>query len=164
MPQLTLIAEAHAVTLPQLPAHITVRSPAAADTDQLGQLYYDCHVPGANLATVAEAITETCAYFRGEFGPFWPQASGIAETGGTLIAALLAVHRAPWDDTPDCPFITDLHTHPAFRRHGLARALVTRCLHQASTTPRSHVALRVDSDNLPAMRLYQQLGFRAADQ
>lgn len=90
----------------------------------------------------------------------WAEASGVAEGSGRLIAALLAVHRAPWDDTPDCPFITDLHTDPAFRRRGLARMLVTRCLNQASTSWRPSVALRADSDNLPAMRLYESLGFR----
>jgi ribosomal protein S18 acetylase RimI-like enzyme len=70
------------------------------------------------------------------------------------------VHRAPWDDTPDCPFITDLHTTPALRRHGLARALLTRCLTHASLTTRPRLALRVDSTNTPALRLYDSLDFR----
>src|SRR5215469_3675982 len=146
----------------QAPGGFLIRAPSAPDVDQLGQLYYDCQVPGANLASNAEAISETRAFFRGEFGEFWAAASGVAERGGRLIAALLAVHRAPWDDTPDCPFITDLHTDPAFRRCGLARSPVLRCPNQAGTTARPRVALRVDSGNLPAMRLYESLGFQRA--
>lgn len=158
--QLTLIADARAVGMRPLADGLTVRAPGPADADDLGQLYFDCRVPGANLASSAEAVAETRAFFRGEFGQFWPEASGVIDNDGELIAALLAVHRAPWDDTPDCPFITDLFTEPGLRRRGLARALLTRCLAQASTTPRPQVALRVDSDNTPAMRLYQSLGFR----
>lgn len=160
MAQLTLVAYARTALPWQPPAGFVVRVPSAGDADRLGQLYYDCQVPGANLASSAEAISETRAFFRGEFGEFWAEASGVAETSGRLIAALLAVHRAPWDDTPDCPFITDLHTDPAFRRCGLARMLITRCLNQVGRTSRPMVGLRVDSDNLPAMQLYESLGFR----
>ena len=132
----------------------------STDADALGQLYFDCQVPGADLADLAEGIAEIRAFFRGEFGEFWPGGSGVIEFDGRLVAALLAVHRAPWDDTPDCPFITDLFTELANRRHGLARALVGRCLTEASATTRPQVALRADSDNAPAVRLYEDLGFR----
>jgi hypothetical protein len=74
--QLTLIADAGAAWPTRLPDGLTVRAPRIADTGPLGQLYFDCRVPGADLA------------------------------------ALLAVHRAPWDDTPDCPFIADLFVEP----------------------------------------------------
>jgi N-alpha-acetyltransferase 10/11 len=158
--QLTLVADAVSVGTLLLPGGFTVRAPEPADTNRLGQLYFDCQVPGADLASSAEAVQEVQAFFRGEFGEFWPAASGVVETGGRLAAALLAVHRAPWDDTPDCPFITDLFTDPASRRHGLARALVSRCLAEAAESPRPRVALRADSDNVPAIRLYKTLGFR----
>src|SRR5262249_46661649 len=105
--------------------------------------------------------SETRAFFRGDFGVFWPAASGVIEFDGRLVAALLAVHRAPWDDTPDCPFITDLFTAPEHRRRGLARALLARCFTEASVTARPQVALRADGDNAPAMRLYESLGFRS---
>jgi N-alpha-acetyltransferase 10/11 len=82
------------------------------------------------------------------------------ERDGVPVAALLAVYRAPWQGTPDCPFVTDLFTLPGFRRHGLGRFLMRRCLTAVSRTSRPSVALRVDSENVPAMRLYQSLGFR----
>jgi hypothetical protein len=50
----------------------------------------------------------------------------VIERDGKLVAALLAVRRARWDDTSDCPFITDLFTDQRFRRQGLARTLLIR--------------------------------------
>lgn len=76
------------------PSGFAIRAPSASDVDRLGQLYFDCRVPGADLASIAEAIDETRAFFRGDFGEFWAEASGVIETGGRLIAALLSVHRA----------------------------------------------------------------------
>ncbi|HET7012559.1 MAG TPA: GNAT family N-acetyltransferase [Streptosporangiaceae bacterium] len=160
---MTLVADAVAGSLVPLAAGFEVRAPRAADADEIGQLYFDCEVPGAGLASSREAVEETRAFFRGGFGEFWPAASGVIETGGRLVAALLAVHRAPWDDTPDCPFITDLFTEPEFRRHGFARGLLLRCLTEASATTRPRVALRAESENAPAMRLYESFGFRRYD-
>jgi ribosomal protein S18 acetylase RimI-like enzyme len=159
--QLTLIVNAVASHAMPLPGGFGIRAPRAADADQLGQLYFDCQVPGAGLTDVAEGVDEVRAFFLGEFGEFWPEASGVIEAGGRLVAALLAVHRAPWDDTPDCPFITDLFTEPGHRRYGFARALLIRCLNAASATARPKVALRVDSENTPALRLYESLGFHS---
>jgi ribosomal protein S18 acetylase RimI-like enzyme len=157
--QLTLIADGRATGPLALPGGFAMRSPEAADTEKLGQLYFDSRVPGARHGDAAETIQEVRSFFQGEFGDFWPEASGVIERDGKLVAALLAVRRAPWDDTPDCPFITDLFTDQRFRRQGLARTLLIRCLTQASSTARPQVALRVDSDNTPAMRLYQRMGF-----
>lgn len=162
MTQLTLIADAVAGELAPLPVGFAVRVPRPGDADQLGRLYFDCQVPGADLADVVEGIDEVRAFFLGEFGEFWPEASGVVEFGGQLAAALLAVHRAPWGDTPDCPFITDLFTEPEYRRYGLARVLMERCLTEASASARPRVALRVDSENVPALRLYESLGFSSA--
>ncbi len=163
MTQLTLIADAVAGELAPLPVGFAVRAPRPGDADQLGRLYFDCQVPGADLADVVEGIDEVRAFFLGEFGEFWPEASGVVEFGGQLVAALLAVHRAPWDDTPDCPFITDLFTEPEYRRYGLARVLMERCLTEASASARPRVALRVDSENVPALRLYESLGFSSRE-
>jgi ribosomal protein S18 acetylase RimI-like enzyme len=159
MAQLTLIADGRAMAPLGLPAGFAMRSPRAADTEKLGQLYFGSGVPGARHVNVAEAIQEVRSFFQSEFGDFWPKASGVIERDGNLVAALLAVRRAPWDDIPDCPFITDLFTDQRFRRQGLARTLLIRCLTQASSTARPQVALRVDSGNTPAIHLYQRMGF-----
>ena len=158
MSQVTLIAVAR-TGLADLAGGFAVRVPQTSDIEQLGQLYFGCGVPGASLTSAAEAIQEVSSFFCGEFGAFWPDASGVVEFGGRLVAALLTVHRAPWDDTPACPFITDLFTDPRVRRHGLARMLLTRCMTQVAGAGQSWVALRAESDNTPAMRLYRAMGF-----
>ena len=160
MTQLTLIAEGRAAEPPGLAAGFTVRSPAEGDAGRLGRLYFDAGVTYANLAHAEAGIEEIRAFFRGEFGDFWPAASGVVEYDGRLVAALLAVHRAPWDDTPDGPFITDLFTDPGFRRRGLARVLVARCLDAVHRSARRSAALRVESENAAAVHLYQGFGFR----
>ena len=160
MTQLTLIAGGRAAQAPVLAAGFAVRSPAEGDAGRLGRLYFDAGVPYANLAHAEAAVDEILAFFRGEFGVFWPAASGVVEHDGRLVAALLAVHRAPWDDTPDGPFITDLFTDPGFRRRGLGRVLMARCLAAVHRSARRCVALRVESDNAPAVHLYQGFGFR----
>lgn len=160
MPQLTLIAEARPSIVPDLPTGFTMREPRPVDAEQLGRLIFESHIPGATHANIAEAITEMHAGFRGEFGEPWPGASGLIEHEGDVVAALLAVHRAPWYGTPDCPFVTDLFADQRFRRLGLARALLMRCLAQASMIDRARVALRVDSANAAAVRLYESLDFR----
>ncbi len=160
MTQITLIADARPMPAGRLPSGFVMRAPETGDTEQLGQLYFDSHVPGSDHKFAADAIQEVSSFFRGEFGDFWPVASGLIEHDGKVAAALLTVHRAPWEDTPDCPFITDLFTDQKFRRQGLARGLLSRCLNQAARTVRPNVALRADTGNTPAVRLYQAMGFR----
>ena len=91
--QLTLMADAVALDGARLPDGFAVSSPRASDADELGRLYFDCQVPGADLADTADGIAETRAFFRGEFGEFWAAASGVIESGDRLVAA--PARRAP---------------------------------------------------------------------
>ncbi len=159
MGQLTLIAQATVVASPSLPDGFTIARPEPDDAERLGRLYFDAH-GGTAHADVGEAIEEMRRAFQGEFGQLWPAACGLVERDGELAAGILTVHRAPWPDTPDCPFITDLFTDLRFRRQGIARVLVARCLAIAGGTSRPEVALRVESENEAAVRLYESLGFR----
>ena len=65
------------------------------------------------------------------------------------------VERAPWPDTPDCPFIVELFTAPTQRRLGIGRLLLES---SADVT----TALRVAENNVAALALYRGLGFRHA--
>ncbi len=75
-------------------------------------------------------------------------------------AAMLTVQRAPWPDTPDCPFVIELFTARAHRGRGLARWLVRSAMDTVHCTGEHALALRVASDNEPARGLYRSLGFR----
>ncbi|WBQ02845.1 GNAT family N-acetyltransferase [Kribbella sp. CA-293567] len=85
----------------------------------------------------------------------------IREPGPVQVSApptgvVLVVDRAPWLDTPDCPFIIEVYTAPAWRRRGLARALVTECLAHGAR----RYALNVLPGNTAALELYGALGFQ----
>jgi hypothetical protein len=58
MAQMTLIAAARQEIMPGPPAGFVIREPAPADAEQAGRLYFDSDVPGANLASAADAIRE----------------------------------------------------------------------------------------------------------
>jgi N-alpha-acetyltransferase 10/11 len=98
--------------------------------------------------------------------PHSPVASALVEhhdpTGRVtpnLAAAILTIHRAPWEGAPDCPFIIELFTSPTHRRRGLARAALTHAHNAALASRAIAIALRVDADNIPAISLYRGLGF-----
>ncbi|MCS6816796.1 MAG: ribosomal protein S18-alanine N-acetyltransferase [Blastocatellia bacterium] len=55
--------------------------------------------------------------------------------------------------------IHNLATHPNFRRQGIARALLLHGRAMARERGARYALLEVRASNLPAQRLYQQLGF-----
>ncbi|WP_018350388.1 GNAT family N-acetyltransferase [Longispora albida] len=152
------VAEATRVSFPGPPLTLAT----APEAERLGQLYFECYEPGVAWATEAEAIADIRLGFDGGYGPLWPEATLFAEADGRPVAAVYTVHRAPWPDTPDCPFVIDLHVSRAYRRQGLASRLLGEVLSLAAGTDRPRVALRVDPANEPAILLYTALGFRPA--
>lgn len=159
---LTLIAAVDGIapSAVQPPAEYEVRPCQPSDAEVLGRLYFEAHEPGVACETLEEAVADIRASFDGAYGPLWPAASLAVDCGGKLVAAVFTVRRVPWDDTPDCPFIIELFTARAFRRRGLARVLVNRCLVAATHAAEPAVALRVDAANAAARSLYESLGFR----
>lgn len=142
-----------------VPAGADVRPCRRSDADGLGRLYFEAYEPGIACDTLDEAVADIHASFEGDYGELWPAGSLLIERGGEPIAALLTVRRAPWDGTPDGPFVIELFTARAWRRQGLARLLVQRCLAIAREEGEPTVALRVDPDNAAARSLYASLGF-----
>lgn len=131
---------------------VVLRAPSVADTLALGRLYFEAYEPGVASSTSAEAIEDIALSFEGHYGVLDLNLSRLAWAGDELVGAVLVVERAPWPDTPTCPFIIELFVAPAYRRRGIARLLLACC---ATTT----VALRVDDSNAPALTLYRSLGF-----
>lgn len=151
-----LIRHADAVQMPAVPG-VVLRPPAVEDAVALGKLYFEAYDAGVAAATEREALEDIELTFAGEYGVLAPSLSRLAWDGDRLVGALLVVERAPWPDTPDCPFVIELFTAPEHRRRGLARALLAGVL---AVTDRREVALRVSADNGPALALYRDLGFR----
>ncbi len=55
--------------------------------------------------------------------------------------------------------ITNLAAHPAYRRQGVARLLLSELIIKARENGVRHLTLEVRRSNLPAQDLYQKMGF-----
>lgn len=142
-------------------AGFDLRPTRHSDVHALGQLYFDSYDPGQASASLPEAIADIEASFTGDYGQLWPDASLVATAGGQqLAAAILVVRRAPWPDTPDCPFVIELFTARQHRRLGLARCLLRGAIDVVAADGARTLALRVADDNAGALGLYRSLGFR----
>jgi ribosomal protein S18 acetylase RimI-like enzyme len=137
----------------------TVRPSTNGDVNQVGSLYFRAYPPGDACTTEAEAIADVAASYHGEYGAYLHEASPVIVHDGELVASVMTVQQAPWDDTPDCPFIIELFTAPGYRRAGLATVLLAAAASAVMTTD-PLIALRVDASNTAAITLYERLGFR----
>ena len=161
MPSLTLVCSNEPAEPPLLPTAYLLRACEPADIDSLGALYFHSYDPGQACADVAEAVAGIRAAFAGEYGELWPEASLVVLAPDRRIAAAIqVVRRAPWPDTPDCPFVIELFTGREHRRRGIARSLLLAALAVAAEAGQPQLALRVASDNRPALELYRGLGFQ----
>ncbi|MEE4195628.1 MAG: GNAT family N-acetyltransferase [Anaerolineae bacterium] len=64
-----------------------------------------------------------------------------------------------YSEAYDVAGIGNVTTHPAYRGKGYAKKVVARLI-EALQEKVSHIALHVKADNLPAIKAYEQLGFR----
>lgn len=157
---LTLIAESNPIaeTNVVLPEEYATRPVTTDDGVILGMLHFKAYGPEI-APSLQGSITEMEDMYRDEFGKLWPEASSLVLTGKNLVASVLTVHMAPWEDTPTCPFIIDLMVLPDYRRQGLADHLAYSAACTATEAGKQHLALRVREDNKPALALYKKLGF-----
>jgi ribosomal protein S18 acetylase RimI-like enzyme len=132
---------------------VVLRPPAAEDAVALGRLYFEAYDAGIAASTEQEALEDIRLTFRDGYGVLALNLSRLAWAGEQLVGALLAVERAPWPDTPDCPFVIELFTARTHRRMGIGKLLLGAC---SDVT----VALRVAEDNAAALALYRAVGFR----
>lgn len=145
---------------PALPPGYNLRPCRPSDVRDLGRLYFESYPRGVAGTNVSEAVADIEATFSGAYGELWRDASLVAFGGDEqLVASIQIVRRAPWEDTPDCPFVIELFTAPGHRRLGLARALLKQALKTVTEEKHEHLALRVDEENVPALKLYRSLGF-----
>jgi len=113
MTQITLIADARPMQPGRLPSGFVMRAPETGDTEQLGQLYFDSHVPGSDHKFAADAIQEVSLFFRGEFGDFRADASGHRSKVPASRPGAWAAQQMPESGSQDRP--TERGTS---RRHG----------------------------------------------
>lgn len=90
----------------------------------------------------------------GQFGPFLPEGSPVAERGGRLVGAVLAVR------TPAGALIADVATDPELQHQGIGRRVLSEALRGLAEIGVARVYLNVTEGNEPALHLYRSLGFR----
>jgi len=56
--------------------------------------------------------------------------------------------------------LNDLFVHPDFRRRGIAKELISTCLHLVKETNACGVMLETEPDNIIANQLYPKVGFQ----
>jgi [ribosomal protein S18]-alanine N-acetyltransferase len=94
----------------------------------------------------------------------------LAEYANSKSTILVAgpPHPADWETwgfiifwmVADEMHLLNLAVHPACRRQGISRSLLTRALHQAHTQGAAVAWLEVRPSNLAALALYQSFGFK----
>lgn len=151
--QLTLVRRSGPI--PAVAASAALRPITAGDLDDVGTLYAHCH-PVEDVGEEADAIADVRASWDGEYGRWLPEASLVAEIDGALAGAILTVEHPPWPDVQHLVFIIDCFVGPDWRGHGVGAALIAGALARVGDRC---VGLRVESDNLPAVRLYARFGF-----
>jgi GNAT superfamily N-acetyltransferase len=114
--------------------------------DHMGR---DTPVEAAILATVRTLMArDDVDYLLGAAGDGSP-AEGVAQVRYRL---------GVWWNAEDC-WLEDLFVAPSARGSGLGRALVQGVLDRAAARGCRRVELDVNDANLPALRLYESLGF-----
>ena len=159
--QLTLTANLADLPLAErsTPDDFALRGTEDRDIQVLADLYFSAY-PSEIVADEAAALEEIEVTFKGEYGELDAAASPLIATGNRVVAAVLTVKQAPWDNTPPGPFLIEVIVHPDYRRQGLARVAILEAASTLLSQGHQTVALRVMSDNDAAMKLYGSLGFR----
>jgi ribosomal protein S18 acetylase RimI-like enzyme len=97
-----------------------------------------------------------CGVFDAEHSFVLRDRRSSARGGGTSeIAGLILCSRV----RPDTGHITQLCIDPALRGLGLGHLLLQHCAHFNAQRGVTHLSLTVTEANIPALRLYEELGF-----
>lgn len=79
---------------------------------------------------------------------------------GNLLIGLVAAYRNIQERSL---YITNVSVLPAWSGKGIATKLLSRCLEWAVSEAIENVSLEVSQENIPAMRLYENFGFKNRD-
>lgn len=138
-----------------------IRMVLPSDRKALADLMYAAYkgtpeFEGESLANARIVIDDI---FANGNGTLLPACSFAAEFGGHLCAAVI-ITLEPRTVTP---FVSYVLTHPACRRQGYAARLLQAAAGALRRKGFNELSLRVTEDNIPALRLYNSLGFTSVD-
>jgi ribosomal protein S18 acetylase RimI-like enzyme len=135
---------------PQWPGGTHVRAFHAADARRLHALLE--HGYGLGGGTVEPFDVWLPALTQDP--EFDPDLCFLAEVGDELAAAVIC-----WTSA----FVKDLVVHETWRRQGLAEGLLRLAFRTLQERGATHVELKVQAQNAPAIRLYERVGMRVSE-
>lgn len=151
------------------------RVPVASDAAALARLMLDSYAGTIDDAgeTLQDAVGEVAKLLAGDFGAFDAAASLVVQRDGpagrslasaTLITRNTGTMKGPIGVTIGVgeAFLAFSMTAPAFKRQGLARAGLVAVMSRLRDQGEARLHLVVTRANLPALRLYESLGFVVA--
>ena len=124
-----------------------MRSPTAADEEQLASLMYHSYFGTIDYEgeNEAAALAEVQRTFAGAYGSFSWSASQVVDRPGCLASAALVTC---WQGSPIVAF---LMTRPEFKRQGFARACLAGVVNQLLLKRESELRLVSTVGNVAAM-------------
>ncbi len=102
-------------------------------------------------------------WLRDGFGADAGFTAFVAEAGDTVIGMATCSQRAVTGWNGPVVFLQDLFVEPAYRKHGIARALMARVASLARDVGSPIIELTVHRDN-PAQKFYRDNGFELVPQ
>lgn len=144
------------------------RVPVASDAAALARLMLDSYAGTIDDSgeTLQDAVGEVAKLLAGDFGAFDAAASLVVErdaaAGPTLASATLITRNTGTMKGPigvGEAFLAFSMTAPAFKRQGLARAGLVAAMSRLRDHGEARLHLVVTRANVPALRLYESLGF-----
>jgi len=142
----------------RFPKDYNIWSLQEKDKSRLSELYFVSYSREI-VKHLAEAQREMDLVFRNEYGMLDFSASFNIAYDNFIVASIMTVELAPWDDTPSGPFIIELMVDPNHRKLGLAECLIKHTADKLAANGAETVTLRVLSDNVKALNLYRKCGF-----
>jgi ribosomal protein S18 acetylase RimI-like enzyme len=125
-----------------------------------------CHLQTTTIAEINEAIVgfivlETPADPRPDDGRWLWQALQLNNSFGGALRGLLLMSLLDHHHhlSPNEVYIEMLGVNPVWRGHGVGQLLIGHAEAMAQQQGMAQLALAVVNDNLPALNLYQKLGF-----
>jgi ribosomal protein S18 acetylase RimI-like enzyme len=104
-----------------------------------------------------DAIGEVERTVEGQYGPFLPEASFVAEDGARIVgASLLWLFESR-------PFLAYVVVHPDAQRRGIGSMLVEACGNALLSAGHTELDLYVTEANEAAVALYRKLGFEQVE-
>lgn len=126
---------------------IMIRTVDGSYSDLLAALHGECFDKVWNRDSFAALLA-----MPGSLGALAEAGDGAVQPAGYILAL----------DTGDDWEILSLGVRPPHRRRGVGRALIDAVLARMPEDRRKDLVLEVAADNLPAQKLYEDLGFRPA--